>query len=509
MVPNQGWRVTHALYFSVFVVAACGLIYELVAAALSSYLLGDSITQFSTVIGTYLFAMDIGTWLAQYVEKRLIERFIIIELVIALIGGFSAAMLFIAFSYSAVPFRTLLYGLVMLIGALVGMEIPLILRILKDRLGFKELVSQVLSIDYLGALVVSVMFPLVFAPKLGMIRTALAFGLLNAIVAGMAIWIFRASLYRIRVIWLQFWICTGALIAGMIYADDLTRLAETRAYQDEIIFAKSSDYQRIVVTRWRDDTRLFLNGNLQFASRDEHRYHEALVHPAMAAHPRPTSVLIMGGGDGLAAREVLKYSTVEKVTLVDLDPQMTQLFSSNAALSALNGGALQNPKVKVINMDAFKWLEDDGGFYDVMIIDFPDPSNFAIGKLYTHSFFQVVERRLSTTGIVAIQSTSPLYARKSYWTVVTTIESVGLLTAPYHATVPSFGIWGFIIATRRPYTPPTQIPVATRFVDPTMLPGLFAFPADMARVPATVHRLNNQALVQTFESEWRRAQRDR
>jgi spermidine synthase len=502
-------RLTYALFASVFVVAACGLIYELVAGALASYLLGDSVTQFSTIIGAYLFAMGIGSWLAQYVEQRLIDRFILIELVIALIGGFSAAILFIAFAYSAVPFRLLLYGLVFVIGTLVGMEIPLIMRILKDRLGFRELVSQVLSVDYLGALVVSVLFPLVFAPRLGMIRTALVFGLLNAVVAGLAIWLFRNHLAKPRWIGLQFVACTGLLLAGFIYADRLTQMAETQAYHDEIIFARSSPYQRIVVTRWRDDIRLHLNGNLQFSSRDEHRYHEALVHPALAALPAARKILILGGGDGLAAREVLKYPQVETVTLVDLDPEMTHLFKDNPALAALNGLALRSPKVTIVNADAFKWLEEDSGFYDLIIVDFPDPSNYAIGKLYSSAFYQILERRLAATGLAAIQSTSPIYARKSFWTVVTTIESVGLTTSPYFATVPSFGIWGFIIVSKRSYAPPALVPVSTRFVDGKTIPGLFAFPPDMARVPTEVNRLNNQVLVQTFEEEWRRAQKDR
>jgi spermidine synthase len=208
-------------------------------------------------------------------------------------------------------------------------------------------------------------------------------------------------------------------------------------------------------------------------------------------------------------REVLKYPQIEKVTLVDLDPDMTALFTTNATLAGLNAHALSSPKVKVINADAYKWLEEDGGFYDLIVIDFPDPSNYAIGKLYTSAFYQVVERRLAQTGLAVVQSTSPIHARQSFWTVVTTIESAGLTTSPYHATVPSFGVWGFIIAGKRPYAPPSQVPVPTRFANGDVIRGLFAFPGDMARVPTEVNRLNNQVLVQTFELEWRRAQKDR
>ncbi len=501
--------MSHALFLSVFVVAACGLMYELVAGALSSYLLGDSITQFSTVIGTYLFAMGIGSWLSKYVEKKLIERFIEIELMIALLGGFSAALLFITFAQSAAPFRVVLYGLMLAIGTLVGLEIPLIMRILKDRLGFKELVSQILTFDYLGALAVSLLFPLVFAPKLGMIRTALFFGVLNAIVAGIAIWVLRNEIKnKARMIGF-FVVTTLALLVAFAEADQITTYAESHVYQDEIVFTKASPYQRLVLTRWRDDWRLFINGNLQFSSRDEYRYHEALVHPAMSAMPHAKRVLILGGGDGMAAREALKYKQIESITLVDLDPDMTKTFKENSRMRELNSDALNHPKVKVVNADAFKWLETDESFYDITIVDFPDPSNYALGKLYTSAFYQMLERRIAENGAVVIQSTSPLYARQSFWCVVTTLESVGFATAPYHALVPSFGEWGFIIATKRDFKIPAKVNVPVQFLTPETLAALFVFPADMARIPADINRLNNQVLVQYFESEWRRAGRDR
>jgi spermidine synthase len=501
--------MSRALFLSVFVVAACGLVYELIAGALSSYLLGDSVTQFSTVIGAYLFAMGIGSWLAQYLDKRLIERFIQIELAIALFGGFSAVALFLTFAQSAAPFRVVLYGLVGLIGILVGVEIPLIMRILKDRLGFKELVSQVLSVDYLGALAVSLLFPLVFAPRLGMIRTALFFGVLNAMVALLALWVFRGQVTHPRALAAQCLAAIAVLLGGFGAAEAITRYAESSIYSDEIVFARSSPYQRLVLTRWREDVRLFINGNLQFASRDEYRYHEALVHPGLAALPGARNVLVLGGGDGLAAREILKYPNVERITLVDLDPEMTTLFSTLPLLTALNGNALNSPKVKVVNADAFTWLEQQSDYYDFIVIDFPDPSNFALGKLYSLAFYQTLERRLSAQGKVVIQSTSPLLARKSYWCVVNTLEAAGFTTAPYHAVVPSFGEWGYILAGRGAYVPPTTIPVATRYLTPALLPTLFTFPADMARLGTEINRLNNQVLVQYFEEEWRQVSRDR
>jgi len=239
---------------------------------------------------------------------------------------------------------------------------------------------------------------------------------------------------------------------------------------------------------------------------------------------------VLGGGDGMAVREVLKYPSVESVTLVELDPHMTRLFADHETLSTLNGGALKSPKLKIVNTDAFKWLQDGdtsaagppqgasaplGGsepraagsvgadnLYDVIVVDFPDPTNFAIGKLYTNSFYALLDKRLAASGYAVVQTTSPLIARQSFWTVATTIESVGLTATPYHVHVPSFGEWGFVIASHRPYRRPEALPAGLRYLSLPTLPLMFDFPLDMARVPAEVNRLSNQTLVTTYEREW-------
>lgn len=495
--------MNHALLFSVFVVASCGLAYELIAGALSSYLLGDSIMQFSTVIGTYLFAMGVGSWLSRYVVRNLIARFIQVELMVGVLGGFSAAGLFFIFVWFSGPFKLALYLAVFVIGALVGLEIPLIMRILKRDLAFKDVVSQVLTFDYLGALAVSVLFPLLLVPHIGLLRSALLFGLLNVLVALYALWVFREQLQHARGLRAQAIACLAVLGIGLAGAGQLSTLAEAHLYADEIVYTESSPYQRIVITRWKDDLRLHLNNNLQFSSRDEYRYHEALVHPGLATLPGARRVLVLGGGDGLAVREILKYPQIESVTLVDLDPAMTNLFSTAPPLRKLNDDALLSPKVKTINADALVWLEENEAQFDFIVVDFPDPSNFAIGKLYSAAFYRLLEKHMNQGALAAIQSTSPLYARQSFWCVVTTLESVGFVTTPYHALVPSFGEWGFILAGKRGYVPPKAYPVETRFLTPETTPSLFQFPKDMARVDAEVNRLNNQILVRYFESEWR------
>ena len=507
-----------ALLLSVFVVAACGLVYELAAGALASYLLGDSILQFSTVIGTYLFAMGIGSYLSRFFERQLIAHFLRIELLVGVVGGLMPAALFALHATATPSFRFALYAMVLLVGVLVGLEIPLVMRILQSQLrgdrrapsdphnssrhGLKNLVSQVLTFDYLGALAVSIAFPLLLVPHLGLIRTGVLFGLLNVGVACWALWLFRSQLRAHASHTAACVFSAAALLAVGLGSDQITTWAEDQFYADNVLLSETSPYQRVVVTSGKAGVRLFLNGNLQFHSRDEYRYHEALVHPAMAGHGAPKKVLVMGGGDGMAVREVLKYASVEEVTLVELDPHMTKLFSEVPLMRKLNADALRSPKLRIVNADAFAWLESHAGSFDVIVVDFPDPTNFSIGKLYTSTFYKLLDEHLSASGYAVIQTTSPLVARRSFWTVATTVEAVGLTATPYHAHVPSFGEWGFIVASRRPYRAPTVLPEGLRFLNLDGLPALFNFPPDMARLPTEVNRLSNQVLVQTFEAEW-------
>lgn len=504
---SRGMRLL--LLASVFTIATCGLIYELIAGTLASYLLGDSVTQFSTVIGVYLFAMGVGSWLSKFVKGDVLAIFIRIEFLIGLVGGFSALILFALFNQVA-SFRILLYGLVFVTGALVGLEIPLLLRLLKDQLKFEDLVSRVLSLDYIGALAASLLFPLFLVPKLGLVRSSFLFGLLNAGVGLFALYFLRDQLNRHKSLWAGGIASMVLLGAGLAGADHWQSWAERSAYNENVIFAQSSAYQRIVLTRHRDDLRLYLNGNLQFSSRDEYRYHEMLVHPVMSRIEHPKRVLIMGGGDGLAAREVLRYPSVEHITLVDLDEKMTRLFARQTLLTAMNQNALQSPKVHIENVDAFRWLDTARHQqpFDAVIIDFPDPSNFSIGKLYSTSFYDKLRSVLAPHALISIQCTSPLAARKSFWCVDETLRACGYATAPYHVYVPSFGEWGFIMAAPNADTlheaTPHTLPEGLRYLTPDTLVQCFRFPPDMSAVPAGVNRLNNQILVRHFEEEWGR-----
>lgn len=495
---------TPVLFLNVLIIATCGLVYELLAGTLASYVLGDSVTQFSLIIGIYLFAMGGGAWLSQFIESDLGRKFVDIEIAVALLGGFSAPLLFLSFARLNY-FHLVLYSVVFLVGVLVGLEIPLLMRILKDHLDFKDLVSRVLTFDYIGALIASLLFPLFLVPKLGLVRTSLVFGILNALVGIWGSWllqpIIKGSMAGLRA---RAVIVIALLIVGVIKADRLTALAEDELFADTIVYSQTTHYQRIIVTRNRAGFQLFLNGHLQFSSTDEYRYHEALVHPAMMLVKEPRRVLVMGGGDGLAVREILRHPSVESVTLVDLDPDMTKLAERFPPLAELNKHAFSDPRLTVINQDAFIWIEEQGEPFDVAIIDFPDPNTYALGKLYTRRFYQMLRQRLTPDAAIAVQSTSPLFARKSYWCIMRTLESAGFFVKPYQIAVPSFGVWGYALASLKPFDVPSKAPAGLRFLDDNSIASMFVLPADLGPVEVEVNRLDNQSLVNYYESEWKR-----
>jgi len=490
------------LLMAVFVIATCGLIYELVAGTLASYLLGDSITQFSIIIGVYLFSMGVGSYLSKFFNNNLLSWFIRIELLVGLVGGFSASILFVVFPIAS-SFKLILYAFVFITGMLVGLEIPLLMRILQDKVEFKDLVSRVFTFDYIGALLASLIFPLLLVPYLGLMRTSLFFGILNIFVGLYLLKKFNKEIKAAGSIRLAAIIILLAELVTFALSESLMSWSETLAYNDHIVYSKSTPYQRIVLTRNRKELRLYLNNNLQFSSADEYRYHEALVHPAMNASNNPKHILVLGGGDGLAVREILKYPSVESVTLVDLDPAMTKLFSAQEVLVKQNNHSLTNAKVKVFNADAFIWLRNNQQQFDCVVIDFPDPSNFAVGKLYTTAFYQLLKKALKPDAFAVIQSTSPFAAPKSFWCVSETLQSVGFTATAYHNYVPSFGEWGYVMASYKSYALPDTFNVPLKYLSKSVMQQMLNFPEDMkTHEHLAINRLNNQALVNYFEEEW-------
>ncbi len=490
------------LHLTVLLVSTCGLVFELLAGATGALLLGDTTLRFAVVVGLHLSAMGVGAWLTRYVDGQLARRLVDCQLAVALVGGATVPCIFLAGSRTEV----VLYALVLLNGVLVGAEVPLLLRLLRRRAKLSELLAGVMSVEYAGALVASLLFSLVVLPSVGAVRTGILFGALNAASALLALRVFANELDAPRAIRWRALAVLAALATLAALSPRITRAADQEVSTDPVIFARQTAYQRVVVTRGHGGINLFLDNNLQFASSDEYRYHEALVHPAMASAARRGRVLVLGGGDGLAVREILKYPDVEAVTLVDLDPGMTSLAREAPWLRRLNGASLWSPKVRVVHDDAMVWLERDASArFDVVVVDFPDPNNYSLGKLYTSRFYRLLGRHLEDDSVVVVQATSPLVARRSFWCVVTTMEASGLRARPYHAFVPSFGEWGYVLARRGgDERAMGMLPTGLRYFTAAAWPSMGVFAPDMARLPSEVNRLNNQVLVRTYEEEWHR-----
>ncbi len=496
------------LFVLVLAIATSGLVYELGLAAVASYLLGDTVHQFSLVIGVYLSALGGGAYLSRFVQRRLALTFVDVELATALVGGLSAPAL-LALYGSVGVWSALFYATVCLVGVLVGLELPLLIRALEHQLELKELIAKALSFDYAGALLGSLAFSFVLVPKLGLSRGAVVSGLLNAVVGLISTWALAGlpdvtprelSRARVRAIAVLL-----TLLGALAYADRATTLSDSAVHPGRVLHAEQSRYQHIVLTETATALELYLNGHLQFSSRDERRYHESLVHPALTLASQHRRVFIGGGGDGLAAREVLRWPNVESVALVDLDRAVTDLFRTDERLLALNQRALHDPKLRVYNEDASLYLRDTEQAFDVILLDFPDPTHYGVGKLYALELYRKLAARLTDGGVVAIQATSPLFSAAAYWCIVRTLEAAGLFVLPYHAFIPSFGDWGFVLASKRPLEPPKAIPLeGLSFLTPPVLASLFAFPPESAKIEARVNRFDNQALVEYYVSAWKR-----
>lgn len=523
---------------AIFTVAACGLGYELIISALASYLMGDSVLQYSTIIGSYMFSMGVGAYIVQKVkDEDLLYYFINIELLVGIIGSLGVYGLFLLYGYEPSIFKISLYFLIFIVGTLVGSEVPLVIRMINiineenTNAKFAETISNVLSLDYMGALAISLFFPLVLVPLMGVIGSASILGLVNTMIALLMLFYFSMSsennrnniiastftykelyYYRVGVVFLM------VVLLGVAYfSNRIINFGEGKIFGD-IILSKKTDYQKIVMAKEKNgETRLFLNGNLQYSSMDEKRYHESLVHVGFNSMPiKPHyDILILGGGDGMAAREMLKYKDVYglDITLVDLDKGMTDLATMNPIMSLINKKSFSDPHIKVYNSDAALWIKNNNKNYDFIIVDFPDPSNFSLGKLYSYPFYRLLKSRLNRDGIMVIQSTSPYYAPNAFWCVDKTLKATGLYTLPYHAPIPSFGgDWGFILASNS-ILPHDNIgdrlndvskKIDLEYIDVKMLDGLFYFSKDLLPTIKNieVNKLNNQKLVSYFIEDW-------
>ena len=490
------------LLIATLIISISGLIYELLEATISSYFLGDSIYHFSIVIGIFMSAMGVGAWLTRYIDSKALQSFIIVEILLSIVGGFSSIVLFFAFAVWE-SYSVALYLELIIIGSLIGMEIPLVMRILQENFTLKLNVSNVLSADYIGALIGSILFPLILLPYLGLLETSLLFGAMNAVVAVTLWWIFRDRLSKGYLY--------GALISISLIAIAWMRISifnsyiQYRLYNDNIIFSKATPYQQITITGNRGRIKLFINGALQFDSLDEYRYHESLIHPAFASAKKHKNILIIGGGDGLALREVLKYRDIQRVDLVDIDPIMTTLFSSRDILTNLNHSSLKDRRVHIHHEDAWKFLEKSQKLYDIIIIDLPDPNNPSLGRLYSKKFYTMVVAHLSRGGVAVTQSSSPLFSRKAFWSIVHTAKSVTKFVIPYHTYIPSFGEWGFTLFSNMQIDFNfSKLPKGLRYFKASQMDIMREFPKDMDEVEADINTIFNQPLLQYYIKGWQR-----
>lgn len=501
MEPDEASRsLSVVLLGCIGVAAVCGLVYELAAGALSSYLLGSSVVHFSLVIGVFLCSMGLGAYLSQHVTKRMVAAFVAVEMLVGLIGGLTGLIGFVAFAYTRI-YHQVLFGLVIAVGVLIGYEVPLVIRILRARSALRVSVANVMAADYAGALAASVLFPFILVPHVGLVLGGILTGLANVGVGWVAMWALRGQIQRAERVRLYVLggVATALLVGAAIFSNDITHTLQRALFQDPVIYSQETKYQHLVLTKWHDDTRLYINGALQFASADEYRYHESLVHPAMASAPLARRILVLGGGDGMAVREILKHEAVGHVDLVDLDPAMTDLFVEKPELAELNDNSLTDSKVAIHNSDALQFLDTSGPAYDVVIIDLPDPNNLDLSKLYTVEFYRLLRQRLAHGGVVVTQATSPFHTRQAFWCIAHTLEAAKFNVYPYTAYVPSFGQWGFVMASARQLDPSkSEVTIQTRHLTTELLPTLFAFGKDTAEVETGINHVNDHVLVRLY-----------
>lgn len=539
-----------------FLTGACGLVLEYIQATVASFILGNSIEQWSVIIGLMLFMMGVGSKAQRFIigDKNLVNAFIGIEITLAFVGAWAPLSTYAAYAYITNHFALVQYGFVMLIGFLIGLEIPVVTRINKDYTDeLKINLDYILSADYFGSLAGALFFAFILLRFFPLTESSFIASTLNFVPAMLAFGYF----YKHGRIKKYGWLMLAALLvfisllAGYKYNRTWNLKLEQHLYDDRIIYSNTTRYQHLVITHnpTLDEYRFYINGHIQFSSIDEARYHESLVHPAMQIAVSRKNVLILGGGDGMALREVLKYNDVHSVDLVDLDPDMVRLGATHPALRRLNNGAFDDARVKitdsegietgdwyflfqetgkqnehklpdterittlnVITVDADKFLSGSKKRYNIILIDLPDPSTIELNKLYTRGFYRKVNSLLTDGGVVAVQSTSPYFARESYWCIDRTIQAAGFDTINYHVNVESFGDWGFVLATKSLKKGYVQKCIArmnldgvhTKFLTADVFRASLAFGKDMTSVKNTEINTLMRPVLHTYylKEDW-------
>lgn len=456
MERRHNRREQSALIAAIFASGFCGMVAEYSVGTTVSFLLGDSITAYTLSISIFMLAMGVGAIISQRLSNHHeLELFLMVEAALSVVCGASTLLISYAALLDLAWVATVIVAFS--IGVLIGFEIPLLARFNERRqVLLKTNIAMVFGADYLGSFFAGLTYSVWLLPTLGTVLTPVFSGAINLSIAAVLAVLFRDEIAPRR------FALSGALALLMLLfigtqGERLVFDVDQRLYEAPVVHAEQSAHQRIHITELKGISCMHLNGATQFCSHDERRYHELLVHPAFWVNPDAKRVLILGGGDGLAAREVLKHQGVERITLVDLDPNVVELSRANPTIRGLNERSLDNPKVTIHHEDAYVWLERDRGQWDIIIVDLPDPARVELAKLYSLEFYRIIAERLSPTGAVGIQSTSPLHATRAFGIIWATLTHAGLSTVPYRINVPSFGDWGFNVAVKSGHRTPVQV----------------------------------------------------
>ena len=436
-----------ALKASLFATGCAGIVAEFVLSTLATYLIGDAIFQWTIVMSLMLFAMGLGSRLSRFFTGQLLEVFILAEFLLSILCASSAET---AYGLAAFTKYTalIIYTQAFMIGCLIGLEIPLVTRLNDEYEELRANIAGVMEKDYFGALLGGLVFAFIALPYLGMTYTPIILGSINFLVASFLLWRFYALVRKKKTMMACFFFTFLFLTAIALLAEPIIRFGEQKKYKDKVIYAKQTTYQKIVMTRWKSYYWLFINGQEQFSTYDEDRYHEPLVHPAVKIARGSGKILILGGGDGLALREVLKHANVSSVTLVDMDPVMTEIGKTHPVLVTVNKGALNDPRVTIVNQDASDFLKNDAKLYSVVIIDLPDPDSIDLMHVYSENFYGMVKNHLEKYGVMVTQAGSPLFSKKAFWCIMKTVRKSGFSILPYHNQIPTMGEWGWVLGVK-------------------------------------------------------------
>ncbi len=442
-------RTSFLLKAALFATGLAGIVSEYTLSTLATYFLGDSVFQFTMIVSIMLFSMGIGSRISKNIEDSLLEKFVWIEFGLSCIASNVTVIVYTVFAFYGDP-TIIIYILSILIGLFIGMEIPLVVRLNEGFQSLRVNISSALENDYYGSLAGGAFFAFIGLPILGLTYTPLVLGIVNfsvAILFIVVIWNEVKPEQKRRLIIYASFTATLLITSGLM-SEKIVKWGDHLRYRDRVVYSEQTRYQKIVLTKGEGNYWLFLNGNQQLSTFDEELYHEPLVHPIMQLHNNPRSILVLGGGDGAAVRELLKYPDLEEVVLVDLDPAVTDLAKTHEVLLDINKNSLNHPKVTVINQDGFTYLENINSRFDVAIADFPDPRTVDLGRLYSREFYWLCNRALKENGMLITQAGSPYYAEKAFKCIDTTMSVAGFKTLQLHNQVPTLGEWGWVLGAK-------------------------------------------------------------